>query len=160
MGMPNTEVRVPRGGKMLHKSAVTAKDIMITTVRSVRASDSIFDATQMLCKNGFSGAPVLDGAGHLKGILSEKDCIHAFLNAIHHRSPPVTVQEVMTANVITVTEDTGILDVAHLFVDKGLRRVPVTREGLLVGQISRRDLLRQILQIFEASIIKEEIQLK
>ena len=91
---------------MLHKSAVTVKDIMITTVRSVRASDSIFDATQLLCKNGFSGAPVLDEEGRLEGILSEKDCIHAFLNAIHHRSPPVTVQEVMTANVITVTEET------------------------------------------------------
>ena len=136
---------------MLHKSSVIAKDIMVTAVRSVRADDSIFDATQMLCKNGFSGAPVLDDEGRLLGSLSEKDCIHAFLNIVHHRAPPALVQDVMTAEVMTVAEDTGILDVAHLFVDKGLRRVPVTRDGFLVGQISRRDLLRKVVQIFEGS---------
>ena len=148
MGEPYRDLM---GDKMLHKSSLTAADFMITTVRSVREADSIFEATRMLCKNGFSGAPVLDGAGRLLGILSEKDCIHAFLNAIHHRAPPVTVAQVMTREVISVSESTGILEVAHLFVDKGLRRVPVLRDEVLVGQISRRDLLRQILQVFEGS---------
>ena len=136
---------------MLHQSTVQAKDIMMKTVRTVSAETSVFDATQMLCKNGFSGAPVVGADNRLIGMLSEKDCIHAFLNAIHHRSPPASVQEVMTAEVITCTEDTGILDVAHLFVHKGLRRVPVVRDGILVGQISRRDLLKKIVQIFEGS---------
>jgi predicted transcriptional regulator len=136
---------------MLHKSTVRAKDIMMKTVRTVNADDSIFDATQMLCKNGFSGAPVVDADNRIMGMLSEKDCIHAFLNAIHHREPPARVSEVMTREVITVTEETGVLDVAHLFVHKGLRRVPVVQGELLVGQISRRDLLKKIVTIFEGS---------
>jgi predicted transcriptional regulator len=140
---------------MLHESKITAKDIMVTAVYSARPNDQILDVTKILCKRGFSGAPVTTDKKELVGMLSEKDCIDAFLSAIYHNTPLSKVEEVMTNKVISVTEDTDILSLAHLFVNKGLRRVPVVREGILVGQISRRDLLKSAMRLIERTNSRE-----
>jgi|TARA_B110000037_G_scaffold33083_1_gene39926 predicted transcriptional regulator len=134
---------------ILHESKIKAADIMITSVYSVRPNDQILDVTKMLCKKKYSGAPVTTDNKELVGMLSEKDCIDAFLNSIYHNTPLSQVKDLMTRKVISVTEDTNILTLAHLFVSKGLRRIPVVRDGILVGQISRRDLLHYAIYIIE-----------
>ncbi len=136
---------------MLHETKVTAREIMVTQVKTVRPDDRVFEVTKLLTKSRFSGAPVLDRSGRLVGVISEADCIQAFLSAVHHDNPPSTVEDVMTRDVITVTEDVGILHIANLMLSKRLRRLPVVRDGKLVGQISRRDVLVKAIKIFEAS---------
>ena len=134
---------------MFDRTGATAADFMTSRVHTVRPEDPVIDATRMLVKRGFSGAPVVDEDRHLVGMLSEKDCIVALMNSVHHGLPPSTVADVMTREVITVTEETGLMAMAHLFVSRGLRRVPVVRGDKLVGQVSRRDLLARAVRIFE-----------
>lgn len=141
---------------MFHKSRVTARDIMVSNVRAVRAEDRVFDCTKMLTSNAYSGAPVVDRAGDLVGMLSEHHCIKAFLSAVHHQTPPSTVGDVMTREVVSVDENASILEVADLMVRKRLRRLPVVRGTRLVGQISRRDLLKQAVKIFEGASSRDQ----
>ena len=131
------------------KSGICARDMMITRVKTVTPDTQVIDAVNMLLKHGFSGAPVLDENGALVGILSEKDCIQALMRAVVEQLPSSQVQHVMTKDVITVTPDTHILTIAHMFINKPIRRLPVVDNGQLVGQISRRDLLKHAAAIFD-----------
>ena len=136
---------------MLHDTKVSARDIMVRRVYTASTQDRVFEVTKTLTKRGYSGAPVVDGDNRVLGIITEYDCIRAFLNAVHHERPPSRVEDVMTRDVVTVTEDAGILSLANLMLQKRLHRVPVVRDGKLVGQISRRDVLLRAVAIFEAS---------
>jgi CBS domain-containing protein len=136
---------------MLKHTTVTAQDIMVRRVRTVRPEERVFQASKMLTRAGHSGAPVVDDQHRLVGMLSEVDCIRAFLNAVHHGHPPSLVSDVMTREVISITEDLGILAIADLVVRKKLRRVPVVRGSLLVGLVCRRDVLERAQAIFERS---------
>jgi len=141
---------------MLHDTSVSAKDLMTTRLRTVKGRDRVFDSTKMLLKYGISGAPVVDDHYRLIGMLSEKDCIQAFVNAIHHGLPPSFVEDVMSKDVVSVGPGTGILQVAHLFLRKRLRRIPVVdADGVLLGQVSRRDLLKRAVSIFEGAKTRE-----
>jgi predicted transcriptional regulator len=140
---------------MLLNSKATARDIMATDVYAARKTDRILYVTKQLCTRGFSGAPVIDEKRRLIGMLSEKDCIDSFLSTVYHNRPLPFVGDIMTHNVITVEEDADLLSLAYLFVNKSLRRVPVVREGILVGQISRRDLLKRVIQNIEKEESRE-----
>ena len=131
------------------ESGLCARDMMITRVKTVRPDTQVIDAVNMLLKYGFSGAPVLDESGALVGILSEKDCIQALMRAVVERLPSSQVKHVMTKEVITITPDTHVLTIAHMFLNKPIRRLPVVENGQLVGQISRRDLLKHAAAVFE-----------
>ena len=128
---------------------VTAKDMMVTSLRTVRADQRVSDAVKLLLKYSISGVPVIDEKHHLVGVISEKDCIRALMRAVHDRLPPSLVQDVMSTDPITITEDTHLLTVAHHFLTKPIRRLPVVDNGRLVGQISRRDLLRSASRVFD-----------
>lgn len=131
------------------KRGLYAKDIMVTKLKVVRPDDRVYGSVKMLIKQKISGAPVVDGRRNLIGMLSEKDCIQAMLRAVHDRIPPARVSDVMNRSPITVSEDTDLLTMAHLFLKHPIRRLPVVRGTLLVGQISRRDLLKSAVGVFE-----------
>ena len=137
-------------------TGTTARDMMKTRLVTVRADMRVLDAVRLLLSNRVSGAPVVDDTGSLIGMLSEKDCIQALLRAVAERLPSSTVADVMTAEVTTVHEGTDMLTVAHMFVTKLLRRIPVVNEaGALVGQISRRDLLATAIEVWDESPSRE-----
>lgn len=125
----------------------TARDVMSTDVFTIRDTAMVSDAMRRLVEEGISGAPVVDGAGRLVGIISE----FQLLEAIY--SPQVKEQRVgdlMTRDVLIAAEDTLLSDVANLMIIHRIRRLPVLREGELVGIVARRDLLRYILQAGES----------
>jgi predicted transcriptional regulator len=105
----------------------------------------------MLLDNRISGMPVVDENNRLIGMVTEKDCIKALMREVHHHMPPCLVHEVMTTEVIDVHEDDHMLTIADIFIMQPIRRLPVTRNGLLVGQISRRDLLAAADRVFDES---------
>jgi len=102
----------------------------------------IMEAIRLLLENRISGAPVVDKLGNLVGMLSEKDCLRVALHAGYHGEWGGRVDEYMHPDVITVDSDTSVLDVAHRFIEGPYRRYPVMKENRLLGQISRRDVLR------------------
>lgn len=142
-----------------------ARDIMTVNVATVSPEMPVAEIARLLLSRHISGVPVVDAGGRLLGIISEGDLMfRAETGTEHHRSwwrgLLTTAQEaaveyvrehgtragdVMTRDLITVGEDTPAADIAELFAERRIKRVPVLRDGRLVGIVSRADLLRGFL---------------
>jgi CBS domain-containing protein len=103
------------------------------------------EAVVFLLNHHISAAPVVDGSGKLVGIMAERDCLEAFLNAEYYQSPTTLVRDLMSSEVVTVDPDVDILQAARLFSQHKLHHLPVLSGQRLVGDISRRDVIRAIL---------------
>ncbi|MFI7680145.1 CBS domain-containing protein [Actinophytocola sp. NPDC049390] len=117
-----------------------ARDIMSRPVVSVDTTATVLDAVTALTEHGFAAVPVVDDGDRVVGIFSESDG----LRAEHRRDAPVT--EVMTPLVEVTTPDADVAKIAERMLAKHLRSVPVVEEGLLVGIVARRDLLRTMVR--------------
>jgi len=132
---------------------------MARKVHTVRPDQRVREVADMLVKRKISGAPVVDHFGNLVGLVSEKDCIHALLRAVYHQVPFSLVSDVMTTDLITIREDTHIMAMAEIFTQHGIRRLPVLREGRLVGQVSRRDVIQAASELFRRAPSREAVLL-
>lgn len=120
------------------------KDYMSANLVTLSPSTPILEAARRLVEQRISGAPVLDQQGNLVGLLSEKDCMRIALHAGYHSEAAGTVAEYMHKDVKTVDAERNIVDVAMMFIEDDYRRYPVMKDGRLVGQISRRDVLKAL----------------
>ena len=120
------------------------KDYMTRTLVTFRPDTDVLDAIHKLVEHRIAGAPVVDDAGNLVGMLSEFDCMKIALQAAYHGDYGGPVSNYMSKDVKTVNAEMSIVDLAQEFADKGFRRFPVTSSNRLVGQISRRDVLRAL----------------
>jgi CBS domain-containing protein len=114
---------------------------------TVRPEMEVEQAVILLLKRRISRAPVVDEHGKLVGILAERDCLKAFLNDEFCRCPTALVKDLMSSDVVTVGPDVDILTAADLFLHHKFHHLPVLDEDRLVGQISRRDVIRAILKM-------------
>ena len=128
---------------MTLKSALV-KDYMARTLVTFTPDMDVLEAVHKLITNRIAGAPVVDRAGSLVGVLSEQDCLRVTLNAGYHGIWGGPVSDFMSDKVKTVDADMSIIDLAQLFLDSPYRRFPVMDENRLVGQVSRRDVLRAL----------------
>lgn len=127
---------------MLQK--LNVRDYMAASLVTFKPSQDVLEAIHLLIENGISGAPVCDSVGNIVGMLSEKDCLKVALNAGYEQHSGGKVEDFMTHHVHTVDADDSVLEVAKLFMDSPYKRYPVVDDNRLVGQISRRDVLRAI----------------
>ncbi len=123
---------------------VTVADYMSANLITFSPDMDILMAVSQLVEKRISGGPVVDKQGNLVGILSEKDCMRVALQTSYLGESAGTVAEYMHKEVKTVDSDASIADVAALFLNEQYRRYPVIRDNQLVGQISRRDVLRAL----------------
>jgi len=128
---------------MTPKSALV-KDYMTGKLVTFHPETDVLDAIHELVAHGIAGAPVVDDHGDLVGMLSELDCMKIALHAGYHGHWGGPVSEYMTTNTETVEADMNIIDLAQQFLDTGFRRFPVVKDHRLIGQISRRDVLRAL----------------
>lgn len=127
--------------------SVKAQDYMASSLISFSPETGLFDAIRTLQEYRISGAPVVDADGRLVGMLSELDCLRAILSQTYHEEEMGSgghVADYMSSPVDTVAHDADLTTVARQFMDRGRRRLPVVRHGKLIGQISRRDVLRAV----------------
>jgi CBS domain-containing protein len=151
---------------MLDEAVFTAGDLMTRDVAVVHPETSLLDAVKLMAQRRISGVPVVDNDGKIVGMLSEGDLVRwhegyserqarwldmlaeglqlapAFLEGI--REQQRKVKSVMSPGALTVTEDALARDVAHLMYSKNIKRVPVLRDGALVGIVARSDLVRAL----------------
>ena len=120
------------------------KDYMTKTLVTFKRDTNILDAIHTLVEYRIAGAPVVDDAGNLVGMLSELDCLKVALQAGYYGDYGGPVSDFMTGDVMTVNAEMSIVDLAQRFLDSRYRRFPVTDKNRLVGQISRRDVLRAL----------------
>lgn len=123
------------------------KDYMSGKLVSFTPDMDVLDAIHELVQNRIAGAPVVDDHGNLVGMLSEFDCMQVVLAAGYHGEPGGPVSDLMVSDVRTVDAGMGIVDLAELFIETRFRRFPVLKDNRLVGQISRRDVLRALGEI-------------
>jgi CBS domain-containing protein len=119
-------------------------EYMTRKVLALKPDTEILDAVAFLLKHKISGAPVVDKDKHLVGVISEKDCLRLLAEGVSANVPHGSIAEFMTADVETLSPDMDLYYAAGLFLNRNFRRFPVVEDGVLVGQISRRDILRAI----------------
>jgi CBS domain-containing protein len=122
--------------------SIRVRDYMTTTLVTLQPGTEILRAVHIFVKNDISGAPVVDESGKLVGILTERDCMRINLEAGYYEDYGGRVENYMSKNVIFIDPDESILVLAKRFVDAPYRRYPVVDNDRLVGQISRRDVMR------------------
>ncbi|QDU82832.1 Inosine-5'-monophosphate dehydrogenase [Polystyrenella longa] len=126
------------------KSDLTARDIMVTKLVTLRPGMDIFEAIDLLLKHRISGAPVVDHQKNYLGIFSERCCMSILVEAAYDQLPTSQIDGFVDRNAATISEEADLFTIAHVFRDTHFRRLPVLRDGVLVGQISRRDVLKAI----------------
>jgi len=131
---------------MTPKSSLV-KDYMTGKLVTFSPDTDVLDAIHELLQQRIAGAPVVDDHGDLVGMLSELDCMKIALTAGYHGECGGPVSEFMTGDTQTVDAEMSIIDLAQQFLESGFRRYPVLKDNHLIGQISRRDVLRALEQI-------------
>jgi CBS domain-containing protein len=126
----------------MNANPVVARDIMVTKLITLDPEMDAFQAIDVLLKNRISGAPVVDTAGNYLGVFSERCCISLLLSAAYDGAPTSTIRPFIDTNAPTISPETDLLTIAQTFLSTTARRLPVLEEGRLVGQVSRRDLLK------------------
>ncbi len=130
---------------------------MSQPVITVERKTPIQDALNLMHEKKVRRLPVLDESGKLIGIVSERDLLHASPSdatslsvwELNYLISKVSVDEVMTREVITATEDTPIQEAARLMADHKIGGLPVMRNGQLVGIVTETDLFLVLLELFE-----------
>jgi predicted transcriptional regulator len=122
--------------------SVKVGDYMSTKLVTFNQRDNVVTAMAVLLDKKFSGAPVVDDEGRLVGILSEVDLMPIVMQDSYYDESAGIVADFMKTNVDTVSPDMDIYALAERFHREHRRRYPVVLNGQLVGQISRRDVLR------------------
>ena len=141
---------------MQDNAGIVARDMMATDLRTAKATQRVQDAVRVMLKHGISGMPVVDDDQRLIGMLTQKDCIRALIRAVEDGLPGSTVADVMSrGELLTVTPDTHLLGVAHTFLTNTVRFLPVIDGGRLIGQVTRRDLLRAAIDVFDQAPDRE-----
>ncbi|MEE8074494.1 MAG: CBS domain-containing protein [Candidatus Binatia bacterium] len=114
---------------------MVAKDIMTKKVITVMPLTTVKNLAKTLSGNNISGVPVVDQRGKVMGIVSEADVV---------AKSGKQVKGIMSKNVVSVNEETEVEEIARLLAAHRFNRVPVLRQGKLVGIVSRADIIRAI----------------
>jgi CBS domain-containing protein len=125
-----------------------ARDIMVKKPLAFKPDRPLLDAVRVLIDQRIPGAPVVDDHGNLVGALTEREFLKAVVVAGYHGEARGRVRDHMNTDVQTVHVDASLFDVAMLFIETSFRWFPVVDENRLVGVISRREVLRAIIDGF------------
>jgi CBS domain-containing protein len=141
-----------------------ARDVMVKDVVTVSPEATVREAARLLVEHGISAMPVIEDDGRVVGIVSEGDLIRRteigterqqswWLEMLTPseiraedfvRAHAVKVADIMTRRVVSATEPTTLADIATLLERHGIKRVPILRDGKIVGIVSRANLVRAL----------------
>lgn len=118
--------------------------VPLSNIITFRPDQSIQDVISTIVDKKISGAPVLDDQNHLVGMISEKDCLRLIVDQAYHNMPAETrrVSDYMTPKVQSLSPRTTIVEAAIEFLNSPIRRFPIVENGVLIGQVSRRHILK------------------
>lgn len=117
--------------------------IMTTDVITVNRQTPVYDAVEILLDNDVTGLPVVDDDMTLAGIITEKDMLKLLSAPVDESA---TVADFMTDNVVTFEKEVDLIAVCECLIESNFRRVPVVSDGKLAGIISRKDIIKYIME--------------
>jgi CBS domain-containing protein len=141
-----------------------AKDVMTGKIVSIEPGASVIEAVRRMLQHGISGLPVIDSAGNLQGVVTEGDFLRRAetgtqrkrsrwvefllgpgrLAADYAQSAGRKVEEVMTPDVVTATEDTPLERIVQLMERHHVKRIPIVRGDKVIGIVTRANLMRAL----------------
>jgi CBS domain-containing protein/mannitol/fructose-specific phosphotransferase system IIA component (Ntr-type) len=134
---------------------LTVREMMTERPHTTRADTPVKDAAREMVRWRVSALPVVEVDGRLVGMLSSRDLVRDLLGSYLQgggadrptpaKPPRRTVRDVMTRQVLCVSPDEPLAEVASLMTNKDVERVPVVRDGLLVGFLTRGDIVRKLI---------------
>lgn len=123
---------------------ITAKDIMTQKLVTLKPSDDVYFGLRRLLENRISGAPVLDDAGNYLGVFTERSCMNVVMADQYHGMKSTLVGAFVYDDATIISPDMPLIEIAMIFLKQHSRRLPVVQDGVLLGQVSRRDVLRAV----------------
>jgi len=126
---------------------LTTEDIMTRDPVTIEPQAPLSAALETMRERRIRHLPVVDGAGRLVGILTDRDLRHACfarIRALTESFTDITVEEVMTWAVVTIHPEASLRQAAAVMFDRRIGGLPVVRDGRLVGILTERDLLRAL----------------
>ena len=124
------------------------------TLWSVTPDDTVFDALKVLAEKGVGALMVMD-KGKLVGILSERDYTRK-VALLGKNSKETFVRDIMTANVMVISPQTRTNECMAIMSEKNIRHLPVVDGDTVVGMLSIRDLMNDIIADHEFTISQLE----
>jgi predicted transcriptional regulator len=120
-------------------------EFMDKTFVTLKSDMDVYNAIDILLDRGITSAVVVDEHDRIAGILSEKDCMNLLTKGAYHSLPSGKVSDYMTKKVVTTSANTDVFIVADIFLKHFFRRLVIAdEENRVIGQITRRDLLKVI----------------
>ncbi len=123
---------------------ITIADYMTKHVFTLKKNTSVLEAIRSLLSHKVTSAPVVDEHGKLIGMFSEKDSMKVVLDTAYNQGLSGKVGEFMTTDTVTVNAEASIVDLAERFQESSVRCFPVFDGNLLVGVVSRTDVLKAL----------------
>ena len=125
------------------------RDYMTRKLITFSPEQSVEEVIEQLIKYKISGGPVVNDKNELVGIISEGDCIRHISESRYHNLPGEIrkVEQHMAREVATIDGDMNIFDAANKFLNDRRRRFPIVDDGVLVGQISQKDILKATMRL-------------
>ena len=156
---------------------MNVRDLMTAAVLTVSPETPLKDVAAILAEHGISGVPVCDAEGRVLGVVSEGDILFKEQGVRERHGGALawlvdgsrwqdtskasarTAGEAMTSPAITITQDRPAAAAARIMLDRAVNRLPVVRDGILVGIVSRSDLVRAFTRSDEeiAAEIREDV---
>ncbi|MBE0489759.1 MAG: CBS domain-containing protein [Halomonas sp.] len=132
---------------MPNKAPTTVREIMSRDCYRVTAKTSVSTLAEGLSLHRLPGVPVVDERDHLIGFISEQDVLGKVLESTYLNEEPPLVRELMRNEVLTVTPNKSITDLAQEMLRNKPKVYPVVEQERLVGIVTRRDVLNAILSM-------------
>lgn len=129
--------------------SLKVSDYMSRDLITFTPDQTIESVMEALINNRISGGPVVNEKHELIGIISEGDCIKQISESRYYNMPmqDKTIEEHMAKNVETIDGNMNIFDAANKFLQAKRRRFPIVENGVLIGQISQKDILKAAMQL-------------
>lgn len=125
-------------------TSMLVKEVMIVQPPYIRCGASLDDVVETLLRHRVLGMPVVDEDHRVIGFVSEQDCIHTMLVSSYHHEGSPKVDDVMHGEVLTVDPETSIIDIAQRMGKDKPKSYPVTKDGKLVGLVTRSAILKAL----------------
>ena len=124
-------------------------DLMDKVFFTFSPETTVPEAVEALGQKRLFGACIVDKGGSVLGILSEKQCLKAYSEVLtgkrtREELKEMKVTEIMYPELKTIARSLGLIETAQIFLDVAYRRLPVLEREQLVGQITRRDIVKGI----------------
>ena len=114
-------------------------------VFTVTPEATVFEALNLMAGHNIGALLVMTGE-EINGIVSERDCIRK-VDVMGRNAKETKIREIMTSNVITVDADQPLEECMGLMIDKNIRHLPVCEGKQLLGLLSVRDVLREVIEV-------------